>query len=163
MLTTGFIVGISCAAATGRTSATIGNHLILIRYKRYISQRCNSRLLLRLYWLRLAECLFDVVDEDAAALQAEFTGYQLAFSVDEERCREHANTAVALADRVFPQQNRVVYGQLLGELRNVVRVGVFVHGYADDLESLRAVFLLQPDEQGHLDFAGLAPGGPEIQ
>src|ERR1700704_2889721 len=161
MLTTGFIVGISWAATTGRISATMGNHLIDI--EAYISPHCNSRLLLRLYWLALAECLFDVVDKDTAALQAKLACYQLAFAVNEECGRQHANAAIALADRVLPEQDGVVYSELPGELRDVSAVGILVHGHADDLETLWAVFLLQFDKPGHLDFAWLAPGGPKIE
>src|SRR5580704_4453871 len=39
----------------------------------------------------------------------------------------------------------------------------FIHGDADNGEAFRAVLFLELDEPGSFDFAGLAPGGPEIQ
>src|SRR6266478_907466 len=128
----------------------------------YPTRRCRSRLLPSLYCLALAEGLFDVVHEDAAALQAEFAGDEPAVTVHEKRCGQHADTAVALSNRFLAEQDGVVDAHFLGEFGDVFGAGV-VHGYADDLESLRAVFFLQLDKPWHLDLAWAAIGRPEVE
>src|ERR1019366_1773789 len=115
-----------------------------------------------LYRLALAQGLLDGVDEDAAALQAEFAGDQLAVAVDEIRCGQHADAAVAFANRFFAEQDGVVDAHFLCEFSDVFGAGI-VHGYADDLEALWAVFFLQLDKPRHLDLAGTAIRGPEIK
>src|SRR6266436_171368 len=128
----------------------------------YPTRRRRSRLLPSLYCLALAEGLLDVVHEDAAALQAEFAGDELAVTVHEKRCGQHADTAVALPNRFLAEQDRVVDAHFLGEFGDVFGAGV-VHGYADDLESLGAVFFLQLDEPRHFDLAGAAIRRPEVE
>src|SRR5208337_5267795 len=96
------------------------------------------------------------------ALQAELAGDELAVAVHKERGRQDADSAVALANGLFAEQDGVVDTHLLRELGDVFSAGI-VHGYADDLEALRAVFFLQLDEPRHLDFAGLAICRPEIE
>src|SRR5208283_1938066 len=100
--------------------------------------------------------------EDAAALQTEFAGDELAVAVHKERGWQHAHSAVALANRFFAEQDGVVDAQFLRELSDVFGAGV-VHGHADDLKALRAVLLLQLDKPGHLDLARAAIGRPEIE
>src|SRR5271169_1578525 len=103
-----------------------------------------------------------MVDEDAAALQAEFTGYDLAVAIHEKRGGQRIDAAVALSDGLCAEQNGVVDAHFLGEFGDVFGGGV-VHGDAYDLESLRAVFILQLDKPRHLDFAGTTISGPEIE
>ena len=112
--------------------------------------------------MALAQGLFDVVDEDTAALQAEFTGDQLAIAIQEERGWQHADAAIVLSDRFFSDKNGIVDAHFPSEFRDVFSAGV-VHGYADDLETLWAVFLLQFDKPGHLDLARSAIGRPEVE
>src|SRR5882724_1335626 len=103
-LTTGFMVGASWpnAPALSRTSEDANNRFIHLRG--YPSHRCDSRLLLRLYRLALAERLFDVVHKHTATLQAKLAGHKLTVAVDKKRSRQYADAAVTLADRLFPQQ-----------------------------------------------------------
>src|SRR5882762_6144371 len=70
----------SCAQAHSgiRRSALARRIFISPEYSRF---KYGSRLLLSLYRLTLAHGLFDVVDEDAAALQAEFAGDELAVAI----------------------------------------------------------------------------------
>ena len=103
-----------------------------------------------------------MVYEDAAALQTEFAGDELAVAVQKKRGRQHADASVALANRFFAEQDGVVDAQFLGEFSDVFGAGV-VHGYAHDLEPLRAVFILQLDKPRHLDLAGTAIRRPEIE
>ncbi len=112
--------------------------------------------------MALVHGLFDVVDEDAAALQAEFAGDDLTVAVHEKGGGQHANAAVAVGDRVFADQNGVIDAHILGKFGDIVGAGI-VHGYADDLESIGAVFFLELDKPGHLDLAGTAVGCPEIE
>lgn len=112
--------------------------------------------------MALVHSLFDMVDEDAAALQAEFAGDDLAVAVH-KKCRgQHADAAIAVGDRVFADQNGVIDAHILGKFGDIVGAGI-VHGYTDDLESVGAVFLLQLDKPGHLDLAGPAVSRPEIE
>src|SRR5271165_559534 len=115
-----------------------------------------------LYRLALAHGLLDMVDEHAAALQAEFAGDDFAVTVQEEGGRKHTDAAIALADRFLAQQDGIIHSHFLDEFGDLVGAGV-VHGYADDLESLRAVFFLQLNKPGHFNLAGAAISRPEIE
>src|SRR5208282_1589054 len=103
-----------------------------------------------------------MVDEYAAALQAEFAGDELAVAIQKKSGRQNTDAAVALANGLFADQDGVVDAHLLREFGDVFGAGV-VHGYAHDLESLRAVFFLQFDKPRHFDLAGLAICCPEIE
>src|SRR5712664_3923216 len=161
-LTTGFIVGASWPKAPTLSKASEYPNSRFIRLRGYPSHHCDSRLPLRLYRLALIERLFDVVHEHTAALQAKLACYKLAVPVDKEGGRQHANAAITLPYRLFAQQDRVIHPHLPDELGNVLGAGL-VHGYAHNLKSLGAVFLLQLDKPGHLDFARTAPCRPEIE
>src|SRR5260370_39038298 len=41
-------------------------------------------------------------------------------------------------------------------------LAVIVHGYTQDDESLRSIFMVELDEPRNFRFAGFAPSGPEI-
>src|ERR1035438_7370565 len=112
-----------------------------------------------LYGLTLAHGLLDMVHEHAAAHQAEFAGDELAVAVQEKRGRQNTDF-VAIADGVFADQDGVIDAHFLGEPGDVFDTGVVI-GYADDLESLRAVFFLQLDKPRHLDLARAAIGRSE--
>src|SRR5208282_672302 len=114
-----------------------------------------------LYRLALAHGLLDVVHEHAAALQAEFTGDELAVAIQKKRGGQHTDV-VAITDGDFADQDGVIDAHFLGEFGDVFGAGVVI-GYADDLESLRAVFLLQLDKPRHFDLAGAAISRPEIE
>jgi len=85
----------------------------------------------------------------------------LALAVDQEGDGEAEDSAVLLADFCVAHDDRVIHFELLGEGGD--GVGGVVHGDADDLESLRGVFVLQVDEVWDLGAARFAPGGPEIE
>src|ERR1035437_8749131 len=131
----------------------------MLAYSRF---KYGSQLPPSLCRLALAQGLLDVVDADAAALQAEFARDELAVAVDEIRCGQHADAAVAFANRFFAKQDGAVDAHLLREFSDIFGAGI-VHGYADDREALRAVFFLQLDKPRHLDLAGTAIRGPEIE
>ena len=81
---------------------------------------------------------------------------------NQEAFRQSGDAAVLVADRFFSDQDGIVHAHILGEFADVFLAGV-IHGDADDLQSLRAVLFLQVDEPGHFDFAGAAPGRPEVE
>src|SRR5208283_4284046 len=93
--------------------------------------------------------------------QTEFTGDDPAVAVQKKR-RGQNTDVVAIADGVFADQDRVVDAHFLREFGDFFSAGVVI-GYADDLEALRAVFLLQLDKPRHLDLAGAAIRRPEIE
>jgi hypothetical protein len=103
-----------------------------------------------------------VVHKYAAALQAKLASQDFAVAINEERGWKHADAAITLPYRFLTQQNRVIDPHILGKPGNIVRAGV-VHGDAHNLQSLRAIFFLQLDKPWHLDLAGTAPGGPEVE
>src|SRR5579871_1116573 len=71
----------------------------------------------------LPECFLDVIHKEAAALQAEFAGDNLAVAVDEESCRQYVHSAVSLANSFLPDQYRIVNAHFLHERLDVLRAG----------------------------------------
>ncbi len=90
-------------------------------------------VLLDLIALRLAE---DAIDHDAVA-------------VDIKRGGQILDAAVLLGDLLLAEQDGIVDGVFGGELLHILLVAI-IHGDADDLQSLRAIALLQFDEPGDL-------------
>ncbi len=110
----------------------------------------------------VAKGVFDVIHENTTALQSEFPGQYFSVAIEEEGGGQDVDTAVAQSDRFFAEQDGIIYAHVFCELCNVVGAGV-VHGNADNLKSLRAIFLLEFDEPGHFYFAGSTVGSPKIQ
>src|SRR5581483_9824696 len=103
----------------------------------------------------------DLVLDLAAAAQSEDTIDDFAVPVDKERRRQELDTTVSVADGFLADQNGIVHAHLFCELRNVLFTGV-IHRDTENLESIWAVLFLHFFEPGHFDFAGLAPGRPEV-
>src|SRR5215475_13104741 len=82
-------------------------------------------------------------------------------TVNEEKRGQTINAPVKMGNFLRPLQHRIIHAHLVSELRNGFIVGV-IHRYADDLQALTAVFLLEIDQPWHLDLARLAPRSPEI-
>src|SRR5579875_1276003 len=86
----------------------------------------------------------------------------LAGAVDVERLREVIDAAIGLGDLLIRQENRVADAELLRGGRDVVALGAVVLGEAQDLETLVLILRGELLEPWHLQLAGAAPGGPEV-
>src|ERR1700733_10458488 len=86
----------------------------------------------------------------------------LPLPVDQQRSGQRVQPAVRGADLVVAQQDAIVH-------LHVLDVGldggpaVFIHGYPHHGEAFIFELPLEIHEPGNLDFAGAAPGGPEVQ
>ena len=85
----------------------------------------------------------------------------MALAVDEEGDGQAKDSVVEFANLRVAHDDRIVDFEFTNEGRD--GVGGVVHGDADDLQALRAVLVLQLDEEGSFFAAGRAPGRPEVE
>ena len=84
-----------------------------------------------------------------------------AIAVEQERYGQSEHSSILFANSGIAHHDGVVHLELLRKRPD--RVRAVVHGNADDLKSVGAVFVLQFDKTGNLLTAGNAPRGPEIE
>ena len=91
---------------------------------------------------------------------ADMAGGDVAFAIDDEGDGQAEDASVLIGELRGGARDRVVHFEFL--LEGADGVIVVVHGEADELHGLR-ILVLHFDEVGNFFFAGLAPGGPEIE
>src|SRR3974377_1949839 len=84
-----------------------------------------------------------------------------ALTINDEIDGKSQHAAEALGQFVVAHSNRIVHVELPVELFD--GFGVVVHGDADNLKALRAVFLLHLYKVRNLGAARSTPGGPEVE
>src|SRR5579872_975998 len=149
----------ACAMATTAISAT-SNTASVTRLK-----LADSWLLTTLFSRHAAptaECLFDPVLDVASAAQPEHPRHDFAIAINIETGGQIFQPAVLVAYRFLAQQHGIVNTHVLGEFGDGLFAGI-VHSHAQHFQPLRPILLLQFHEPRHLQLAGLAPCGPEIQ
>jgi len=85
----------------------------------------------------------------------------IPISVDEVGQGQTKNAAIEFTELVIAHRYGIIQTEFRGKPARQRRI--VVHRDSNDLKSLRAVFLLPLDEPWHLDQAGSAPCGPEIE
>src|SRR5439155_19440570 len=120
--------------------------------------------------LTILELGFDGLGELFVADQALNLFHDFSVAGNEEARGVAEKTAELVGDLVVADDDGVVHGQFqavdveafLGQKRIDGGFAFFIHGDAQNGETLRFVLLLHFDEPGNFDVAGIAPGGPEI-
>ncbi len=82
--------------------------------------------------------------------------------VNQKRGGKGVQATVELANLLIPQSYPVIHFVLF-QVRLHRCPAIFVHGNAQDREPLILISLLELHEPRDFNFAGTAPGGPEIQ
>src|SRR6266567_874566 len=170
-------LGISCALAESPTANSANRpapirargafiRLPLVRLRLICLELIRPKFIPKPSLLRhlalLSEGLLNIVFNFRAANQAEHPVHDLAVAADVEGGRKIRNAAILVAHRFFPNQDRVVDAHFLCEAGDLLGTGV-VHGYAQHLQPLRAIFFLQVHKPRHFYLAGLTPGRPEVK
>src|SRR5437588_11689540 len=88
-------------------------------------------------------------------------GADPAIAPDQECDRQSEHSSIEFTGLGRAHYDRVVHLEALVEV--AYRFRSIIHGNADDLQALRAIFVLQFAEMRNLVAARIAPGCPEIQ
>src|SRR5215469_762334 len=100
--------------------------------------------------------------EILAVCQADMDGGDFAVAVDQKRGRQRIHAAISLRRLIGAKDHAIVHLQIR-EKRLDYLPAFIIHGNAQDYETLVLIPLLKVDKPGNFNFAGTAPGGPEVQ